>query len=297
MSKLELIQTPALHSPYLVAGFAGWPDGGGVSTGVVEFLTTYLAAERIGNISSGDSFFYTSPTLASRPIVKVEQGLLQSLHFPVNEIYAWRSEGSAPDLILLQGIEPDLNWQAFVDAILECVQVLNVKRVYTIGGYLDYAPHTRIPRVSAMVTDTALQAELVPYHVEPAEYDGPTSIQTFLLSHCQDLGIEGVGLWAGTPTYIQGTYPKVSQVILELLSQIWCMPMELGMFEEQTEELESSLHEQIDSSPELAEYIKRLEHAYDTAEPEQLGYESDTIVDEIQQFLRRRRDDPTGDEL
>ena len=44
MSKLELTQTPQLHSPYLVAGFAGWPDGGGVSTGVVEFLTTYLAA-------------------------------------------------------------------------------------------------------------------------------------------------------------------------------------------------------------------------------------------------------------
>jgi hypothetical protein len=69
------------------------------------------------------------------------------------------------------------------------------------------------------------------------------------------------------------------------------------MFEEQTAELESSLHEQIDSSPELAEYIKRLEQAYDMAEPEQPGFGSDTIVDEIQQFLRRRRDNPpTGDD-
>ena len=298
MSKLELTQTPQLHSPHLVAGFAGWPDGGGVSTGVVEFLTTYLAAERIGEISSGDSFFYTSPTLASRPLVKVEQGLLQSLYFPMNEVYVWQSQGAAPDLVLLQGIEPDLNWQGFVDAVLECVRVLNVQRVYTIGGYLDYAPHTRIPRVSAMVTDTALLEELAPYNVEPSEYDGPTSIQGFLLSHCQELGIDGVGLWAGTPTYIQGTYPKVSQVMLELLSQIWQLPLELGMFEEQTAELESSLHEQIDSSPELAEYIKRLEHAYDTAEePEHPGYESDTIVDEIQQFLRRRRDEPADDEL
>ncbi len=297
MLKLELTQKPRLNAPYLVAGFAGWPDGGGVSTGVVDFLTTYLAAERIGEIASGNSYIYTSPALASRPVVKIQQGLIQSLHFPMNELYAWESQGEAPDLILLQGIEPDLNWQDFVDAVLECVRVLDVQRVYTIGGYLDYAPHTRVPQISAMVTDLKLQDALGPYDVEPAEYDGPTSIQSFLLSHCQELGIDGIGLWAGTPSYIQGAYPRVTQVMLQLLSDIWHLPLELSMFEEQTEELESSLDEQIDSSPELAEYIKRLEQAYDMAEPEQPSLGSDAIVDEIQQFLRRRRDNPAGDDL
>lgn len=297
MSKLELTQTPRLHAPYLVAGFAGWPDGGGVSTGVVDFLTTYLAAEHIGEILPGNSYIYTSSALASRPLVKIEQGLIDALHFPVNELYAWESQGEAPDLLLLQGIEPDLNWQDFVDAIVECIRLFDVQRVYTIGGYLDYAPHTRVPRISAMVTDEKLLESLAPYEVEPAEYEGPTSIQSFLLAHCRDLGIEGIGLWTGTPSYIQGPYPKVTQVMLELLSQLWNLPLELSMFEEQTAELESSLHEQIDSSPELAEYIKRLEQAYDMAEPEQPGFGSDTIVDEIQQFLRRRRDNPpTGDD-
>lgn len=296
MSKLELTHKPRLHAPHLVAGFAGWPDAGGVSTGAVDFLTTYLAAERIGEILPGNSYIYTSSALASRPLVKIQQGLIDSLHFPVNEIYAWESQGEAPDLLLLQGIEPDLNWQDFVDAIVECVRVFKVQRVYTIGGYLDYAPHTRIPRVSATVTDEKLLEFLAAYEVEPAEYEGPTSIQGFLLAHCRDFGIEGIGLWTGTPSYIQGTYPKVIQVVLDLLSQIWNLPLELSMFEEQTEELESSLHEQIDSSPELAEYIKRLEQAYDMVEPEQPGFGSDTIVDEIQQFLRRRRDDLASDD-
>jgi hypothetical protein len=84
--------------------------------------------------------------------------------------------------------------------------------------------------------------------------------------------------------------------MLELLSRIWKLPLEFSMFEEQTAELESSLHEQIDSSPELAEYIKRLEQAYDSAEHEQPSLGPDTMVDEIQQFLRRRRDDPSGEE-
>jgi proteasome assembly chaperone (PAC2) family protein len=280
-----------------VAGFAGWPDGGGVSTGVVDFLITYLAAEHIGEILPGNSYIYTSSALASRPLGEIQQGLIHSLQFPANEVYAWESQGNAPDLVLLQGIEPDLNWQDFVDAIVECVRLFNVQRVYTIGGYLDYAPHTRIPRVSAMVTDEELLESLAAYDVEPSEYNGPTSIQGFLLAHCRDLGIEGIGLWTGTPSYIQGTYPKVTQVMLELLSQLWDLPLELSMFEEQTAELESSLHEQIDSSPELAEYIKRLEQAYDMVEPEQPGFGPDTIVDEIQQFLRRRRDDLADDDL
>ncbi len=297
MSKLVLNQRPALRAPHLIAGFAGWPDAGGVSTGVVDFLTSYLAAEPIGEISASELSIYTSPALASRPIVKTNQGLIESLHFPANEVYAWKSEGEAPDLVLLQGIEPDLNWQEYVEAVMECVEVLGVQRVYTVGGYLDYAPHTRVPRISAMVTDAALLKTLQPYDVEPSDYEGPTSIQAYLLSHCQEMGIEAIGLWAGTPSYIQGTYPKVTHVVLEFFSQFWQLPLELSWFEEQTAELESTLHEQIDSSPELAEYIKRLEHAYDTAESEPPDIGSDTIVDEIQQFLRRRRENPMGDDL
>jgi proteasome assembly chaperone (PAC2) family protein len=296
MAKLLLTHQPPLQAPYLLAGFAGWPDGGGVSTGVVDFLVSYLAAERIGEIPLDDLYLASSPSSASRPVVQIQQGLIQSLHFPVNEIYAWQSQSEAPDLILLQGIEPDLNWQEFVEAVMECVEVFGVERVYTVGGYLDYAPHTRVPRISATVTHPELQKALSAYDVEQADYEGPTSIQSYLLAHCQSVGVEGIGLWAGTPSYIQGTYPKVVQVMLELLSRTWNLPLEFSMFEEQTAELESSLHEQIDSSPELAEYIKRLEQAYDSAEHEQPSFGPDTMVDEIQQFLRRRRDGSSGDE-
>ena len=159
------------------------------------------------------------------------------------------------------------------------------------------APHTRAPRLSAIATDAALLNALRPYDIEPHDYDGPASIQTYLLAHCQEVGVEGIGLWAGTPSYISGLYPRVTQVMLEFLSRYLPLSLELGAFEEQTAELESSLHEQIDSSPELAEYIKRLEHAYDTEEIEPPEMGPDAIVDEIQQFLRRRRDNPLGDDL
>jgi proteasome assembly chaperone (PAC2) family protein len=295
MGKLALAQQPALHAPYLVAGFAGWPNGGGVSTDVVEFLKTYLDAERVGEITSDGLYIHSSPSLASRPVVTIQRGLMHSMYFPTNDLFAWQDQNGSHDLLLLLGIEPDLQWEQFAEAVFDCIRTFNVQRLYTIGGYLDYAPHTRVPRLSAVVTSKGLQAELAAYDVEPAEYEGPTSIQSYLLSLCQEEGIEGIGVWGGTPSYIHGAYPKVIQSVLRLLSQLWHLPLELGVFEEQTAELETSLHEQIDSNPELADYIKHLEQAYDMAEEEQPRFETDTMVDEIQRFLRRRRDD-SGDD-
>lgn len=296
MGKLVFTKRPVLRAPYMVTGFAGWPNGGGVSTDVVDFLKSYLAAERIGEITSDGLYIHSSPSLASRPVITIHQGLMKSMSFPTNELYAWHNqEGTAHDLILLQGIEPDLNWDQFTAVILECVKTFEVKRLYTIGGYLDYAPHTRESRISAVATHADLRDELSKFDLDLADYEGPTSIQSYLLSLCQEQGVEGISLWGGTPSYIQGAYPRVIHSMLHLLSQMWRLPLELGMLEDQAEELETSLHEQIDSNPELADYIKRLEQAYDMSESEQPFLETDTIVDEIQQFLRRRRDDSGED--
>jgi proteasome assembly chaperone (PAC2) family protein len=143
-----------------------------------------------------------------------------------------------------------------------------------------------------VVTQEALQEELVPHDIELTDYEGPTSIQSYLLSLCQEWGIEGVSLWGSTPSYIQGAYPKVTQGMLHLLSRLWQLPLDLELLQEQITEMEASLHEQIESNPELADYIKRLEQAYDQDEPEHPQLETDTIVDEIERFLRRRRSDP-----
>jgi proteasome assembly chaperone (PAC2) family protein len=296
MGKLVLTNTPPLHAPYLIAGFAGWPNGGGVSTDVVDFLRSYLAADRIGEITADDLYVHTSASLASRPVVTIRHGVVQGLRFPTNELFAWQGNRQTPDLVLLLGIEPDVHWQQFANAIMECIHTFGVSRFYTIGGYLDYAPHTRVPRISAVTTQETLREELALYDVDLTDYEGPTSIQSYLLSLCHEWGIEGVSLWGSTPSYIQGAYPKVTQCVLQLLSKMWRLPLELDLIEEQTAELETSLHEQIDNNPELADYIKRLEQAYDQSEDEPPEPEGDTIADEIQQFLRRRRANPSSDD-
>jgi proteasome assembly chaperone (PAC2) family protein len=297
MAKLVLTKPPSLHAPYLIAGFGGWPNGGNVSTDTVYFLQSTLKAEQIGEITSDDLYIYSSPTLASRPITVIREGVLESLRFPSNTIFACQRLGAEHDLLFLQGIEPDLHWQQFADAIIECLQTFKAQRLYTIGGYLDYAPHTRLPRLSAVVTHEALKDELEAYDVDLTDYEGPTSIQSYLLAACHAQGIEGISLWGGAPSYVQGSYPRLTQAMLQFLSQLWRLPLDLEEIEEQAIELEATLHEQIDTNPELADYIRRLEQAYDQAEGPQPDMNTDAIVDEIQQFLRRRRDNPLGNDL
>ena len=186
-----------------------------------------LKAEQIGEITSDDLYIYSSPTLASRPITVIREGVLESLRFPSNTLFACQRLGAAHDLLLLQGIEPDLHWQQFADAIIECLQTFKAQRLYTIGGYLDYAPHTRMPRLSAVVTHEALKDELEAYDVDLTDYEGPTSIQSYLLAACRAQGIEGISLWGGAPSYVQGSYPRLTQAMLQFLSQLWRLPSTL----------------------------------------------------------------------
>ncbi len=293
MNRLALTHTPALRAPYLLAGFGGWANGGEVSTDVVEFLQSSLAMEHLGEIVSDGLYIYASPTLASRPATVIRQGLIESMRFPSNTLYGWHCPQDAEhDFILLQGVEPDLHWQEYMAAIVACVERFQVLRVYTIGGYLDHTPHTRTPRVSAVVTDDALRSELMAYDVELTDYEGPTGIQSYLLATCQERGIEGVSLWGGTPTYIEGSYPHVAQAMLHLLRRMWGLSIDLQPIEEHAAELDDALHAQMDNHPDLADYVKRLEQAYDTARSEQPEVDTDVIVDEIQQFLRQRRQGP-----
>ena len=293
MSRLALTHTPELRAPYLVAGFGGWANGGEVSTDVVEFLQSNLTTESLGEITSDGLYIHASPTLASRPAAVIRQGLIESMRFPSNTLHGWRCpEEGSHDLILLQGVEPDLLWQEYVAAILACVERFQVQRVYTIGGYLDHAPHTRTPRISAVVTEAAMRPEFTVHDVDLTDYEGPTGIQSYLLATCQERGVEAVSLWGGTPTYIEGSYPHVAQAILNLLCHMWRLPVDLQPIEEQAAELEGALNAQMDSHPDLADYVKRLEQAYDAARSEQPEVDTEVIVEEIQQFLRQRRQGP-----
>ena len=153
-----------------------------------------------------------------------------------------------------------------------------------------------MPRLSAVVTHEALKDELEAYDVDLTDYEGPTRYSHTSWQPVVPRALRGL-VSGEVPQVTQGSYPRLTQAMLVFLSQLWRLPLDLEEIEEQAIELEATLHEQIDTNPELADYIRRLEQVYDQAEGPQPDMNTDAIVDEIQQFLRRRRDNPLGNDL
>ena len=136
MSRLALTHTPDLRTPYLIAGFGGWAKrrrGVHRRSGVPAIQPAdgepgrdYLRRPVHPCVAdagqpSGNGY---SPGVDRVHAVSVQYA-----------VRAWRCpEDGGPDLILLQGVEPDLLWQEYVEAILDCVDRFQVRRVYTIGG-------------------------------------------------------------------------------------------------------------------------------------------------------------------
>lgn len=291
MGCLILYHTPSLSNPCLVAGFAGWPNAGEVSTGAVGYLKNKLGARKCGEISPEEFYNFS----LARPVAAIQDGFVQGVKFPSNEFFYWKNEQQPRDLILLQGTEPLLHWGKFIDCVLQAAQQFGVRRIYTIGGTYDRVPHTREPRVTAVINKPELQEELWKHGVPTVNYQGPISLHTVLLVTCGHRNIEAIGLWGHTPHYIQAVWnPKVSRAILEKLSQISGIPFDLEELRGAGDYLDQVLNRLMGQNEQLRRYVKKLEEEYERVSPGEAGAvepaeESERIIREIEDFLRREQ--------
>lgn len=288
MARIILRDEPMLRNPILLMGFAGWANAASLSIEVISQLQSLLATDAIGTLEAPECYVITNPSLANRPIAAIRGGVIEELRFPLAELHAWHGAETQPDLLLLRGVEPDLHWPDFIDAIGSVMTRFGVRRVYTIGSYFDQIPHTRPPRISAVVSDPRLKGELRPHQVDFTGYAGPTSIQTFLLWTCQQRQVEGISLWGGVPPYLQGAYPKGVLWLLSLLSKLLGVAIDTGPLRTWASEFEAALQQQVARNEEVATFVKQLEAAYDQAVTEADVLRGEEMVEEIQQFLRQR---------
>jgi len=288
MARLILRHEPTMQTPSLVLGFAGWANAAGLSVEVVSQLQSLLETDTIGTLEAPECYVITNPSLAHRPITTIRGGLIEELRLPTTEVHALPGAGTQPELLLIQGLEPDLHWQEYVEALWSLIDRFAVRRVYTIGSYYDQIPHTRPPHVTAVVSEARLKAALRSQRIDFTSYEGPTSIQTFLLYTCQQRQIEGVSLWGGVPPYLQGSYPRGVVRILSVLSKLIGFSIDSSALQSWVSEFESVLQQQVAKNDEVQAFIKQLETAYDQTMTDTDVQQGDEIVEEIQQFLRQR---------
>ena len=282
----ELSDT-SLREPVMVAAFEGWNDAGEAASGAVAHLERVWRAQPIAEFDPEDYHDFQ----VSRPTVELAAGGRREITWPTTRLSWARPPGSSRDVVLVRGIEPSMRWRSFSTELLDHAKRLGVRTLVTLGALLADVPHTRPIPVTATSEDAELLSLLA---VEASQYEGPTGIVGVLQVASANAGIPGISLWAAVPHYVgQSPSPKATLALLHRVEELLDVSVPLGELPEDARAWERGVDELAEEDGEIADYVRQLERAKDTAElPEASG---EAIAREFERYLRRRDDDgPSG---
>ena len=284
MTQVEFAFRPDVSRPLMLCAFRGWNDGGEAASTTAVYLCDGWAAKRFARIDPEEFFDFQ----VSRPMVRLEDGLQRRVEWPACEFFYAKPGGR--DVILFIGVEPNVRWRAFTQAILDVARELDVGLLVTLGAFLADVPHTLPAPVSAASSD---RAWLEKPGVTPTRYEGPTGIVGVLHDAAAKTALPSVSLWAAAPHYLPaGTNPKVALALLERVRDLLGLDVEAADMSEAAAVWERKVAEAFEEDPSLAEYVRQLEEA--AAEQEGLG-RIPTGEDLAQEFERYLRDHGGGE--
>jgi proteasome assembly chaperone (PAC2) family protein len=266
----------------MIAAFEGWNDAGEAASGAIAHLEQVWGAKRFAELDPEDYHDFQ----VNRPQVVVEDGQRQIV-WPTTQL-SWASPpGSRRDVVLVRGVEPSMRWRSYVREVLGHATGARTGLLITLGALLADVPHTRPIPVTATSEDPDLIDRL---GVESSQYEGPTGIVGVLQDTAARAGIPGLSLWAAVPHYVgQSPSPKATLALLRRVEELLDVTVPLGELPEDARAWEHGVDELAEEDAEIAEYVRQLEEAKDTAElPEASG---EAIAREFERYLRRR-DDP-----
>ncbi len=261
-------EKPGLRNPAMICGISGWVDGGEAATGSVEYLIQKLSAQEFAHIPIDRFHVFQVPgQIASRPRIKIEDGIITEHILPENQFYYWVNPASDKDLVLFQGTEPNLHWEEYAEAILRVVAEFGVSRIYLLGGVLDKVPHTREPNVSCACSKQDLKVEMLKYGVSFTSYEGPSRFGTTLLYICQQNGIEMVSLTTRVTYYpeysiVVSHNPKSIRALIKRLNSILRLDLDISDLNEEVTGFENRLGKIAGRSEDFHSYLEKLEKDY-----------------------------------
>ena len=280
---IELGDVPELRHPVVVAAFEGWNDAGEAASGAIEQLAREWDAEPVAALDPEDYYDFQ----VNRPTVELGDDGTRRIIWPTTRLLVARRPDLPQDIVLVDGIEPSMRWRAFVVELLSFAQEVGAGMLVSVGALLADVPHTRPIPVTATSQDPELMTRL---QLEPSHYEGPTGIVGVLADAAGQAGLPGLSLWAAVPHYAGGTpSPKATLALLRKIEELLDITVPLGDLPEEARAWERGVDELAENDSEVADYVKSLEQAQDTADlPEASG---EAIAREFERYLQRRRDD------
>lgn len=308
---LTYTEQPQLRRPTLVGAFEGLPDAGMAASLAIRHLVAALDAKPFAVQESDDYYDYSE----NRPISRLTGSQDRVLEWPKGEFwYARKPDQSetACDLIFYLVPEPQLRWRAFAAELAQACVTWDVGKVVLLASVPADVPHTRSTVLTGWATAPELRVALNRLGIPFSQYEGPSSAHSAVSEAFRAHGVPSASLFGSVPHYLQVPNPAVSAALLERVGGLLDWSFDLEQLRGAAKQLMAQADEAVAERPELASYLEQLEVQYDEAKVPlapgmtvpgakqedsdgPLTVDPEELVEELEDFLRRRREESDGE--
>ena len=271
---------PTLDGPVLIQALTGFIDAGGGSRLAREHLLRSLDSRIIATFDVDSLLDYR----ARRPIMVFVRDHWESYEQPQLAVHLVTDEAGVP-FLLLDGPEPDVSWERFVEAVRVLSDQLGVRVTVGLNAIPMAVPHTRPVGMTAHATRPDLVADY-PVWVDTVQV--PASVGSLLEFRLGQAGRDAVGFAVNVPHYLASTdYPAAALALIQSVSRLTGLQLPEEGLRLADEAVRAEIDAQIAQSAEVTTVVRGLEEQYD-------AYSGGQSRGDL---MAGRTDLPTADEL
>lgn len=292
---LDVSEVPTgLH---LVAGLTGFADAGAAVTQLSEYLVDTLDTRIVASFDSDALLDYR----ARRPLVYFDHDHLADYTPATLNFYLATDEVGQP-FLLLTGYEPDFQWERFTAAVLQLIDLFQVKTTTWVHAIPMPVPHTR----AIGVTVSGNRTELIDtMSVWKPQTQVPANALHLVEYRLQELDHPIAGFVLLIPHYLADTeFPVAAVTALESVSAATGLIFPTDRLREDGREFIAKIDGQVETNQELGKLVVNLEERHDSymldnplrsplTDVDGELPSADSIAAELENFLALRR---TGDD-
>jgi predicted ATP-grasp superfamily ATP-dependent carboligase len=258
----------------------GFIDAGGAGRLLAAHLLSTLEHEQIARFDVDSLIDYRS----RRPAMTFSKDHWEHYDAPEIAISLMHDTAGTP-FLLLNGPEPDREWEAFTSAVRQLSAALRVRLAIGFHGIPMGVPHTRQLGVTAHAT----RPELVEgYRPLVDKLQVPGSASALLELRLGEDERAAIGFAVHVPHYLaQAAYPAAAVTLLESVERAASLSLPADVLREAAHRTDLEITRQVEGSAEVTELVQSLEQQYDAFTSGQDGL----MADEAEAAM------PTADEL
>ena len=234
----------------------GFVDAGAAGRQLATHLLSTFEHTEIAKFDVDSLIDYRS----RRPAMIFTKDHWESIEAPEITVHLL-TDGAGTQFLLLNGLEPDRDWEAFTNAVLALSDRLKVRLVVSFHGIPMGVPHTR----PLGITGHATQPELIDgYQPLVDRLQVPGSASALIEFRMGEAGKAAVGFAVHVPHYLaHASYPAAAITLLAAVERATGLNLPSDALREAAELTDAEIARQVEGSEEVTEVVRSLEEQYD----------------------------------